>query len=738
MEPNYRREIALTIALILVTVSACVLFSLDASEVLSKRIREGNFLGAAEQIVFILVMIFLIYGNLLYQFTRLGYFQRRGAHRKARWEELESLFDRRAPSLTILIPSYKEDVEVVRRTLLSAALQGYPDKHVVLLIDDPPSPASQKDRDGLEAMRALPGEIERLLDEARRPFEKELAYYLERCRAGNIDLRREGKALARLYERVAAWFSERAANCLLADHGDKLLAEKVFRDSAQAHHAKAEQLLKRVFEKSLSQEEILRHYRQLVLFFRVRLSSFERKRYVNLSHEPNKAMNLNSYIGLIGRSFREVRRGDGLHLEPSRGPGADLVVPRTEFLIMLDADSLLTPDYAVRLIHYMIQPGNERVAVAQTPYSSIPNAPEVLERVAGATTDIQYIIHQGFTAHNATYWVGANALLRKAALDDIAQAGHERGFPVTRYIQDRTVIEDTESSVDLAYRGWTLYNYPARLAYSATPPDFGSLLIQRRRWANGGLLILPKLFRSLWHCTDRLPKVREACFRFHYLLSITAVNFGLLILLVFPFEDSIRSFWLPLTALPYFYLYGRDLVQIGYRWTDLLRVYALNLMLIPINIAGVLNSMRQGITGCKVPFGRTPKVVSRTAAPASYILAEYTLFLLGLFELARDIYKGFWSHAAFGLITLTFLAYAIVRFIGLKESKEDVALAYTGWRKRPRPTVLRDSVSFSYTLRNLFSRTLRKGMIRESQGSHNHDGGPGKTSPDTAQARPAL
>jgi cellulose synthase/poly-beta-1,6-N-acetylglucosamine synthase-like glycosyltransferase len=55
---------------------------------------------------------------------------------------------------------------------------------------------------------------------------------------------------------------------------------------------------------------------------------------------------------------------------------------------------------------------------------------------------------------------------------------------VRRYIQDRTVIEDTESSVDLVAKGWELTNYPERLSYSATPPDFGALVIQRRRWAN--------------------------------------------------------------------------------------------------------------------------------------------------------------------------------------------------------------------------------------------------------------
>ena len=38
--------------------------------------------------------------------------------------------------------------------------------------------------------------------------------------------------------------------------------------------------------------------------FQVEVTSFERKRFVNLSHEPNKAMNLNSYIALIGRQWR--------------------------------------------------------------------------------------------------------------------------------------------------------------------------------------------------------------------------------------------------------------------------------------------------------------------------------------------------------------------------------------------------------------------------------------------------
>ena len=195
----------------------------------------------------------------------------------------------------------------------------------------------------------------------------------------------------------------------------------------------------------------------------------------------------------------------------------------------LDADSVIVPDYALRLVHLAEQAGNERIAVAQTPCSAFPGARGSLERIAGATTDIQYIIHQGFTASGATYWVGANALLRSSALEDIAVTVEERGFAVRVFIQDRTVIEDTDSTVDLIERGWRLYNYPERLAYSATPPDFGALVIQRRRWANGGLIILPKLLRYLARRPLTGPGLAEAFLRVHYLGSITAVNLALFV-----------------------------------------------------------------------------------------------------------------------------------------------------------------------------------------------------------------
>ena len=329
----------------------------------------------------------------------------------------------------------------------------------------------------------------------------------------------------------------------------------------------------------------------------------------------------------------------------------------------------------------MQQPENERVAIAQTPYSAVPGPAGKLERIAGATTDIQYIIHQGFTSCGASYWVGANACLRKAALDDLKEVRRERGFEVYRFISDRTVIEDTESTVDLIAKGWTLHNYPARLAYSATPPDFGALLIQRRRWANGGLLILPKLLRYLSCRPWRLRKLAEAIMRLHYLVSIAGVNLSLLALLIYPFEHPMQNLWLPVSALPYFVLYGWDLSKLGYRKADVVRAYALNLLLLPVNLAGVCQSLHQAVTGAKAPFGRTPKVRGRTAVPASYLLAELAVLTLAVVLLLVDAASERWVHALFAMVNAMLLGYAIVRFIGPIAVLEDLRVPW------PQPMV---------------------------------------------------
>jgi cellulose synthase (UDP-forming) len=617
-----------------------------------------------------LMLCGLTYGSVVYLVARLGYLRRQSDFRGAASSCPERLYTaKKVPHVCVLVPSYKEEPRVVRQTVISAALAEYPSRRIVVLIDDNPT-AHGADAKALAAMhRAMHG----LHDQFRRAaqgLQAERAAFLARSNGGRTpDVRQEARRLARLYQQLAVWveaLAERNGDLAFA-HVDRFFNEQIVGGAADLQRARADALSN---AKEVDAARIVIEYRRLASLLDVEISTFERKRYVNLSHAPSKAMNLNSYIGLLGRSFRVTEGREGKWLHGCTSGEVDFVVPRADFLLTLDADSVVRHDYLHKLASIMMS--DKRIAVAQTPYSSFPDAPTMLERAAGAQTDLQYLVHQGFSFFRAAYWVGANALLRVDALRDIRKTTRERGHKVPIFIQDKTVIEDTGSSLDLVRCGWRLHNHPERLAYSATPPDFGALIIQRRRWANGGLIILADLLRYARHPLGRRPRAAELVMRAHYLCSPTLSGMAVLVLALLPLQGALASPWLPLTAVPYFVVYGWDLKRCGYGIGDLLRVYALNLMLLPVNLAGVLRSLHQIITGRKSSFGRTPKVGDRTSAPATHVALQ-----IGL--LCSTAVASLWalstSHNLLGVFSLfntACLSYGLVHFVGLREAWQDL------------------------------------------------------------------
>jgi hypothetical protein len=280
--------------------------------------------------------------------------------------------------------------------------------------------------------------------------------------------------------------------------------------------------------------------------------------------------------------------------------------------------------------------------------------------------------------HDATFWVGANAVIRKRALEDIVEIEHSGGHEIRRYVQDRTVIEDTESSLDLAIHGWWLLNYPERLSYSATPPDFGSLSIQRRRWANGGLLILPKLWRNGRERAKRGQhgSTSQTLLRVNYMASTCWSSLGLLFLLAYPFDSKLLSPLIVLAALPYFLAMASDLKRLGYKRTDAMRIYGFNLILLPVNLAGVATALQQAISGKKIPFARTPKVANRTATPLLFALSPFLIIAYSVWTVVRDVHEHNWGNAAFAGINTLAAAYAIVAFMGVRNALVDVLLGF--------------------------------------------------------------
>jgi hypothetical protein len=186
------------------------------------------------------------------------------------------------------------------------------------------------------------------------------------------------------------------------------------------------------------------------------------------------------------------------------------------------------------------------------------------------------------------------------------------------------------------------------------------------------LLILPNLFRYMASSPQKIRRIPEMLFRWHYLVSPTTVNLGMLLLLCIPFRDAVPSLLLIVAAAPYYVLYGRDLVAADYGWGDVLRIYALNLLLIPVNLAGVAHSLKQAFTGQVAAFARTPKIKGRTSSPRAYLIAVAVIIVFSCLAAISDLEAGKYVFSLFGFSNAGLYVYAMIRFVGLRESWADL------------------------------------------------------------------
>jgi cellulose synthase/poly-beta-1,6-N-acetylglucosamine synthase-like glycosyltransferase len=694
------REHWLTIAALVATFGTAAPVAHDWMGLALRGASNGDYIGALRSLIGIFLAALLVYGSTAYLLARIGHLKRlRAAARNTAYDPLLEDESDDDSSIVALVPSYNEDPHVVLRALISAALQPHTHRAVLLIDDLPEDPAPPS----LEAARDLPGRVSEMLRPMREECERALSRFQQLVESGQgFDEAAEARQLAHLCGQAAAWFDEQTRFYPVTDVADRFFVDLTFRTAESRWSREADLWFQLADEESasLSLNRLRRGYQRLLSVFRVEITSFERKQFVNLSHAPNKAMNINSYLGLLGGRYRREQTDAGQRLSPcpAADNGAELIIPDADFVLILDADTIISPDYTLKLMRRFREPGGQRLAVAQSPYSTFPGDRGLLQHIAGAQTDVQYLVHQGLTHYNATYWVGANALVRMAALRDVAERSVERGHEIVKFIRDRTLIEDTESTIDLACKGWRLFNQPERLAFSMTPPDFGSLLIQRRRWANGGLLIVPKLLAYLQQPGKIADRVKEGFMRLQYLISLGPVSMALLVALGVSFDNhQVRTFFLAGTGLIYYTVYARDLHLIGYRWQDIFRVVALNLALIPINILGMTLSMTQAITGRKPRFGRTPKVQDRTRVPPGYVLAEVALLAFWCAHFVSSFARSEPLISGFMLLHAGLLAYGIGAFIGYRNSTADLAamlvrrepvapplVGMEGWRARWR------------------------------------------------------
>ncbi len=115
----------------------------------------------------------------------------------------------------------------------------------------------------------------------------------------------------------------------------------------------------------------------------------------------------------------------------------------------------------------------------------------------------------------------------------------------------------------------------------------------------------------------------------------------------------------------------------------MLRIYGFNLLLLPVNLAGSLSSIVQGLTGAKGRFMRTPKVRNRTVPAFVYVVLPYVLVALSAYTFMGAYQHGLWGDAVFAAVNAVLASYAIVAFVGIRNSLVDIWTNVVSWLYKP-------------------------------------------------------
>ena len=262
------RSIALArLAMVLTVVAwAAYIVTTIIDEFVTDGTQGMRFLG--ESVTYVLIVSLLTLSSMAYLLARHGYLRRAAVHQRAAKIDIDNTFDGPTPTITVLVPAYREDTRVIRQTLLSAALQEFPDLTITLLIDDPPVPSNAAQAQLLDAARALPRQIQELLAPPAADARDALDAFRTRTADGGITAS-DMRDLASTYDRSVRWIGDLADALPIVDHSDQFFAEHVLGRLAQELGSIADAVRQAVdADAVLPRERIAQLHRRLVWTFR--------------------------------------------------------------------------------------------------------------------------------------------------------------------------------------------------------------------------------------------------------------------------------------------------------------------------------------------------------------------------------------------------------------------------------------------------------------------------------------
>lgn len=173
-----------------------------------------------------------------------------------------------------------------------------------------------------------------------------------------------------------------------------------------------------------------------------------------------------------------LTRDNNLHAKAGN-LNAALRTVRGEFVVTLDADHLLCPEFLDRVLGHFQDP---TVALVQIPqcYYNIDSFQHVVSRqeLWHEAALFHHVLQPGSGVHNAAFYVGTGAVLRRSALDAVG------GFATG------TITEDIHTSMRLHAQGFRSVYVDEPLGFLLAADTPLAFALQRLRWAQGSMQVL--------------------------------------------------------------------------------------------------------------------------------------------------------------------------------------------------------------------------------------------------------
>jgi cellulose synthase (UDP-forming) len=150
-----------------------------------------------------------------------------------------------------------------------------------------------------------------------------------------------------------------------------------------------------------------------------------------------------------------------------------------EYVAVLDADHVGSPDFLLRTLGYFDDPA---VALVQTPqdfYNSDSFEHAEADRDGHHEQALFYrVLQPGKNRWQAAFWCGTGAVIRVSALRDVGGVATE------------TITEDIHTTIRLHRRGWRTVYHNEVLARGLAAGDAATYQAQRLRWGTGAMQVL--------------------------------------------------------------------------------------------------------------------------------------------------------------------------------------------------------------------------------------------------------